>query len=67
MAGAEERVPADSAAKPRFRRFDLGSISLNDYGNRWPIRDIRTLLAQAVRMAVEIQPLQLEEMRLLAS
>lgn len=66
MAGAEERVPNDSAAKPRFRRFDVGSIILNDE-YRWPIADIKNLLAQAVRMAIEIQPLQLEEMRLLAS
>jgi hypothetical protein len=68
MAGAEERSAADSAGKPRFRRFDVGSIRLNgDSPNLWPAADIRNLLAQAVRMAVEIQPVQLEEMQLLAS
>jgi hypothetical protein len=68
MAGAEERSVADSTGKPRFRRFDVGSIRLNgDNLNLWPTDDIKNLLAQAVRMAVEIQPLQLEEMQLLAS
>ncbi len=64
MAGAEERSIADSAGRPRFRRFDVGSIRLN---GDWPTADIKNLLAQAVRMAVEIQPVQLEEMQLLAS
>ena len=64
MAGAEERSIADSAGRPRFRRFDVGSIRLN---GDWPTADIKSLLAQAVRMAVEIQPVQLEEMQLLAS
>ena len=68
MAGAEERSVADSADRPRFRRFDVGSIRLNgDSLNLWPTADIKNLLAQAVRMAVEIQPVQLEEMQLLAS
>jgi len=54
--------------RPRFRRFDVGSIRLNgDSLNVWPTADIKELLAQAVRMAVEIQPVQLEEMQLLAS
>jgi len=67
-AGAEERSVADSAGRPRFRRFDVGSIRLNsDSLNLWPTADLRNLLAQAVRMAVEIQPVQLEEMQLLAS
>jgi hypothetical protein len=68
MAGAEERSVADSAGKPRFRRFDVGSIRLNgDSLNLWPTADIKNLLAQAVRMAAGIQPVQLEEMQLLAS
>ena len=68
MAGAEERSVADSIGRPRFRRFDVGSIRLNgDNVNLWPTADIKNLLAQAVRMAVEIQPLQLEEMQMLAS
>jgi hypothetical protein len=68
MAGAEERSVADSAGRPRFRRFDVGSVRLNgDSLNLWPTADIKELLAQAVRMAVEIQPVQLEEMQLLAS
>jgi hypothetical protein len=68
MAGAEERIVADSTGRPRFRRFDVGSIRLNgDSLNLWPTADIKELLAQAVRMAVEIQPVQLEEMQLLAS
>jgi hypothetical protein len=67
MAGAEERS-ADPAGRPRFRRFDVGSIRLNgDSLNLWPTADIKNLLALAVRMAVEIQPVQLEEMQLLAS
>jgi len=54
--------------RPRFRRFDVGSIRLNgDSLNVWPTADIKELLAQAVRMAVEIQPVHLEEMQLLAS
>ncbi len=64
MAGAEERSVPDSAGRPRFRRFDVGSLRLN---GEWPTADIKNLLAQAVRMAVEIQPVQLEEMQLLAS
>jgi hypothetical protein len=64
MAGAEDRSVADSAGRPRFRRFDVGSIRLN---GDWPTADIKSLLAQAVRMAVDIQPVQLEEMQLLAS
>lgn len=68
MAGAEERSVAHSPRGPRFRRFDVGSIRLSgDSLNLWPTGDIKNLLAQAVRMAVEIQPLQLEEMQLLAS
>ena len=68
MAGAEERSVADSASRPRFRRFDVGSIRLSvDSVNLWPTADIQNLLAQAVRMAVEIRPVQLEEMQLLAS
>jgi hypothetical protein len=67
MDGAEERCDADSTARPRFRRFDVGSIRLNGDLNLWPTADIKNLLAQAVRMAVEIQPVQLEEMQLLAS
>ena len=68
MAGAEERSVAGSAGRPGFRRFDVGSIRLNsDSLSLWPTADIRNLLAQAVRMAVEIQPVQLEEMQLLAS
>jgi hypothetical protein len=68
MAGAEERPVAESAGRPRFRRFDVGSIRLHgDNPDPWPMTDIKNLLAQAVRMAVEIQPLQLEEMQLLAS
>jgi hypothetical protein len=68
MAGAEERIAADSSGRPRFRRFDVGSIRLSaDIAGLWPTADIKNLLAQAVRMAVEIQPVQLEEMQLLAS
>jgi hypothetical protein len=68
MAGAEERFDADSTGRLRFRRFDVGSIRLGGDGlNLWPTADIKNLLAQAVRMAVEIQPVQLEEMQLLAS
>jgi hypothetical protein len=67
MAGAEERSVAD-IGRPRFRRFDVGSIRLNGGSlNLWPTADIRNLLAQAGRMAVEIQPLQLEEMQLMAN
>ena len=67
MAGAEERRAADSAGRPRFRRFDVGSIRLSGDLNLWPTADVKELFAQAVRMAIEIQPLQLEEMQLLAS
>jgi len=67
MAGAEERAVADTG-RLRFRRFDVGSIRLTgDSLNLWPTADLKKLLAQAVRMAVEIQPVQLEEMQLLAS
>ena len=67
MAGAEERSVAHTG-RPRFRRFDVGSMRLNsDSLNLWPTADIKELLAQAVRMAVGIQPVQLEEMQLLAS
>ncbi len=68
MAGAEERPVADSTGKRRFRRFDVGAIRFKGASlNLWPTADIKNLLAQAVRMAIEIQPVQLEEMQLLAS
>ena len=68
MAGAEERSVTDSSGRPRFRRFDLGSIRLiGDNPNLWPAADIKNLLAQAVRMAVGVQPVQFEEMQLLAN
>jgi hypothetical protein len=67
MAGAEERT-ANDLARPKFRRFDVGSIRMSSSTPCfWPTGDLRKLLDQAVRMAVEIQPLQLEEMQLLAS
>jgi len=56
------------SGRPSFRRFDVGSIRFTDDSlNLWPTADVKKLLAQAVRMAVEIQPVQLEEMQLLAS
>jgi hypothetical protein len=55
-----DRSVADSTARPRSRRFDVGSIRLNgDILNLWLTSDARNLFAQAVRMAVEIQPVQL--------
>lgn len=66
MAGAEER--SASSGRPGFRRFDVGSIRLNGGDlNLWPTPAIKSLLAQAVRMAVEIQPVQLVQMQVLAS
>ncbi len=67
-AGAEERTnDKDSTGKPRFRRFDVGAIRLDSADPaHWP-SDVQQLIEQAVRMAVEIQPLQLEERQLLAS
>ena len=61
IAGAEERS-GKAAMRPLFSRFDIGSIHLS-YGNPnlWPTADINNLLAQAVRMAIDIRPLQLEE------
>src|ERR1700683_2934194 len=60
MAGAEERSVADTTGRPRFGRCDVGSIRLNgDSFNLWPMADIKNPLTQAVRMAVEIQPVQL--------
>lgn len=68
MAGAEERAAGGCVGRPRFRRFDVGSIRVEgDNLNLWPTDDIRNLLAQGVRMAAGIQALQLEEMQLLAS
>ena len=67
MAGAEERSVGDTG-RPRFRRFDVGSVRLSDGSlDVWPSADIKELLAQAMRMAIEIQPVQLEEIQLLAS
>jgi hypothetical protein len=66
MAGAEERADND-LARLKFRRFDVGSLRVSSSTPFWPTGDLRKLLDQAVRMAVEIQPLQLEEMQLLAS
>ncbi len=67
-AGAEERTRNnDSNVKPRFRRFDVGTIRLDSADPaHWP-SEVQQLIEQAVRMAVEIQPLQLEERQLLAS
>jgi hypothetical protein len=66
--GAEERTNSnDPTAKPRFRRFDVGTIRIDPRDPaQWP-SDVQKLIEQAVRMAVEIQPLQLEERQLLAS
>lgn len=63
MAGAEERVATDPLIRPKFRRFDVGTVrlGLRDTAN------LTELFTQAVRMALDIQPLQLEEMQLLAS
>jgi hypothetical protein len=67
-AGAEERPGLnDATAQPKFRRFDVGTTRLDsDDPARWS-SDVRQLIDQAVRMAVEIQPLQLEDRQLLAS
>jgi hypothetical protein len=66
MAGAEERLGANLNAK--FRRFDVGSIRLNgDDPNSWPRTDLKMLIDQALRMAIEIEPLQLEDRQRLAS
>jgi hypothetical protein len=68
MAGAEEHTTDDATVRPRFRRFDVGSVRLHGDGpGLWPTADIKNLLSQAVRMAVEIQPVQLGEMQLVAS
>jgi hypothetical protein len=67
-AGAEERTNSnDFTVKPRFRRFDVGTIRLASADPaHWP-SGVQQLIEQAVHMAVEIQPLQLEERQLLAS
>ena len=67
-AGAEERTGGnDSVVRQRFRRFDVGTIRIDSADPaQWP-SDIKKLIDQAVRMAVEIQPLQLEDRQLLAS
>lgn len=67
-AGAEEPTNNnDSTVKPRFRRFDVGTIRRDSADPaQWP-SDVQQLIEQAVLMAVEIQPLQLEERQLLAS
>ena len=68
MAGAEERLDS-TLSRPKSRRFDVGSIRIaSNQANPWAQRgDIKKLLANAVRMALDIEPVQLEEVQLLAS
>jgi hypothetical protein len=67
IAGAEERL-GNANLNAKFRRFDVGSIRLNgDDPNSWQRTDLKTLIDQAVRMAIEIEPLQLEDRQRLAS
>jgi hypothetical protein len=67
-AGAEERTNSDDpAVKLRFRRFDVGTVRIDSVDSaHWPPQ-VQQLIEQGVRMAVDIQPLQLEERQLLAS
>ncbi len=68
MAGAEERLE-NPLCRPRSRRFDVGSVRIGgDDPNSLSQRgDVRKLLGNAVRMALDIEPLQLEELHSLAS
>jgi hypothetical protein len=68
MAGAEERLD-NALSRPKSRRFDVGSVRIaSDDVNPWSQRgDVKKLLANAVRMALDIEPVQLEEVQLLAS
>ena len=68
IAGAEERLDSP-LARPKSRRFDVGSIRIgSDDLSPWSHRgDIKKLLGNAVRMALDIEPVQLEEVQLLAS
>jgi hypothetical protein len=67
-AGAEERLAAAEKRPPRCRRFDVGSLRLaNENPQEWPREDLLKLLKSAVRMALEIEAVQLEEVHQLAS
>jgi hypothetical protein len=67
-AGAEQRLLPESGASRPFRRFDVGTIRLESSDvDRWPKADLATLLEQAIRMALDIEVVQLQERQLLAS
>lgn len=67
IAGAEERIN-DTNLNAKFRRFDVGSIRLDYHDpNAWSQTDLKKLIDQAIRMAIEIEPLQLEDRQRLAS
>jgi hypothetical protein len=64
LVGAEQRALGKSSEPIRFRRFEVGTIRVNrEDPHNWP-SDAKKLLDQAVRMAIEIEPLQLEERQL---
>jgi hypothetical protein len=67
-AGAEERTNSDDhTVKARFRRFDVGTVRIDSVVSaHWPPQ-VQQLIEQGVRMAIDIQPLQLKERQLLAS
>jgi hypothetical protein len=68
IAGAEERLAADEKRQPRRRRFDMGTLRLtSENSQEWPREDLLKLLNTAVRMALEIEGVQLEEAGQLAS
>ena len=67
-AGAEERLDSP-LSRPKSRRFDVGTVRIaSDEASPWAKRgDLKKLLGNAVRMALDIEPVQLEELQLLAS
>lgn len=68
VAGAEERLARDEKRQPRRRRFDVGTLRLtSENPHEWPRENLRKLLKSAVRMALEIETVQLEEAHELAS
>ncbi|HZS57073.1 MAG TPA: hypothetical protein VFA65_21905 [Bryobacteraceae bacterium] len=68
IAGAEERTAPNTGAQPKFKRFDIGTIRLDDTDpEQWPRSELRDLFLQAATMALAIQFVQLEKRELLAS
>jgi hypothetical protein len=66
--GPELSITAGAESESRHRRIDLGTIRLKSGDPaKWPAESIRRLFESAVQMALQIEPIQLDDSHRLAS